>query len=102
MGPLAKKLVAAPTARVEGRSWHGKYFAPLIQRAMRGNQRSGLNGALDHHHAATEAGDDAFAARKVPGLWHHAARPLRQQQAGSRDRLMQGFSLRRVGVAAHT
>ena len=55
MGAVEQQFEATGGQGVQRRARHGEHFAPLVQRAPRGDQRAAAGGGLDHHRAARQA-----------------------------------------------
>ena len=73
-------------------------FAALLAGQPGGDQGTRLKCRLHHHRAQREAGNDAVAPGKMPGLGDAPELELAHHQPPLGDRPVEGFALRRVGA----
>jgi hypothetical protein len=107
------QAVGTLRARVEWGARHGKHFAPLFARAVRGDQRAGTLSGLDDHEGEREARNQPVAAREVarrrtlrykgPAGPHRPDSKRRQQRLGRlrAPGLLTNLAIKRALSRAH-
>ena len=85
LGAFANQLVTALGERRVDRAWNREYFAALLARPARGDQRARRQRRLDDEHASRKAADKPVAARKIFLARRRARNEFGQDATGLRD-----------------
>ena len=95
---MFEQVVAAFSARIEGRAGYCEDLTALLERKPSGDQRARTLCRLHHHDAGCEPGNEPVSARKIAGTRLPSERHLGEEEPLCENGIGQGRVLGRIDL----